>query len=170
MAAGRPLFVEEAEEGTSEDDDVKPPAADRAPPAADAWASSYASLCGQDCTSLNACPGNAGCRCIAQAWQSPGSRYYTGTCKLPYASGDGRELNEVELNAPAPANSTITFEGTTLASLTDAACPCNCTYVSNACCSSASGIVHEVPTLKLGALRPPNSSVSCNALTGKFQP
>ena len=49
------------------------------------------------------------------------------------------------------------------------ACPCNCTYVSKACCNSPLGIVYEAPELKLGSLQAPSVNMTCNATTGDFQ-
>lgn len=61
-------------------------------------------------------------------------------------------------------NSTITDEGRI-----DLACPCNCTYVSKACCNSISGIVYEAPDLRLGSVQAPSANLTCNATTGDFQ-
>jgi len=48
-------------------------------------------------------------------------------------------------------------------------CPCNCTYISYACCGSANGFVYEVASNKLGMLMPPASSC-CNSTTGDIEP
>ncbi|KAL8669436.1 MAG: hypothetical protein Q9168_005971 [Polycauliona sp. 1 TL-2023] len=48
-------------------------------------------------------------------------------------------------------------------------CPCNCTYVSHACCLSADGIVAEsAPQEIITTQLPPNSSVCCDGNTGIF--
>ena len=52
----------------------------------------------------------------------------------------------------------------------DFPCPCNCTYVSNACCDAPSGIVYEAPDLRLGSLQAPMVNMTCNSITGEFQP
>ena len=49
------------------------------------------------------------------------------------------------------------------------ACPCNCTYVSKACCNSISGIVYEAPELRLGSVQAPSANLTCNVTTGDFQ-
>lgn len=137
--------------------------------------------CGHYCSSINLCTGDDGCKCIADPWQSPGSGYFTGTCNLPYFDS-GRRLSEVYVNSTsfvnvtgilnssarveAPAFKAPSLSGTKYTGL---ACPCNCTYVSKACCFSNSGMVFEAPSLKLGALQPPNSSMVCSPMSGQFQ-
>lgn len=64
----------------------------------------------------------------------------------------------------AALNGTLTQEGGI-----DLACPCNCTYVSKACCNSISGVVYEAPELRLGAVQAPSANLTCNATTGDFQ-
>ena len=149
--------------------------------------------CGQYCWGpSNLCTDQDGCQCIADPWQGVGSAYFTGSCKLAYRAstaassiGDGRELlDDIGLNATngrvllsagelnstnESSNATISIEGALAADLTDVACPCNCTYVSNACCRSSDGIVFEAPVLKLGVLKAPNASYMCNTTTGDFQ-
>ena len=127
-------------------------------------------LCGEYCWGpVNLCTGDDGCKCIADPWQGTGSGYFTGSCKLPYSAQDsGRELNEVLLNSTSPIASSPAGEMEALPEST-LACPCNCTYVSNACCLSASGVVFEAPGLKMGVLQPPDNSTFCNPATGKFQ-
>ncbi|CAD6584614.1 MAG: hypothetical protein ASARMPREDX12_001710 [Alectoria sarmentosa] len=50
------------------------------------------------------------------------------------------------------------------------ACPCNCTYISPACCLSTKGIVWEDPTEKLAmTVQAPNGSVCCDETTGKWR-
>lgn len=51
----------------------------------------------------------------------------------------------------------------------ESACPCNCTYVSKACCNSPSGMVYEEPNFRLGSLQAPSANLTCNATTGEFQ-
>lgn len=137
--------------------------------------------CGQYCSSFNLCTGGDECKCIADPWQSPGSGYFTGTCKLPYFAS-GRQLSEIYVNSTNLINVTgvlnssasaaaSAFNATSISggNSTGLACPCNCTYVSKACCSSDSGTVYEAPNLKLGALHAPNSSMVCDATSGQFQ-
>ena len=61
-------------------------------------------------------------------------------------------------------NSTLEEEGRI-----DLACPCNCTYVSKACCNSNSGLIYEAPELRLGSVQAPSANLTCNATTGDFQ-
>ena len=136
--------------------------------------------CGQYCSSVNLCTAGDGCKCIADPWQSPGSGYFTGTCKLPYFDS-GRRLSEIYVNSTSLVNITRPFSSAGVeprvvnapnlsgSNDTRLVCPCNCTYVSKACCFSKSGVVHEAPNLKLGALHPPNSSMVCNSTSGQFQ-
>ena len=133
--------------------------------------SSSGPTCGQYCAGpVNLCTGNDGCKCFADPYQGTGSGYFTGTCKTPYFSGDsGRELTEIGSNTTLSANSTSFALPLTMANSTHLACPCNCTYVSSACCTSDSGIVFEAPNKKLGMLEPPNSTTFCNTSTGGFE-
>ena len=137
--------------------------------------------CGQYCSSVNLCTGGDECKCIADPWQSPGSGYFTGACKLPYFAS-GRQLLEINLTSTNLVNITgisntsasaaaSAFNAPSLSGGTNTglACPCNCTYVSKACCLSDSGTVYEAPNLKLGALHPPNSSMICDPTSGQFQ-
>ena len=55
------------------------------------------------------------------------------------------------------------------AKIEEISCPCNCTYVSKACCISQSGIVHETPELNLGVLAPPEANLTCSNITGQFK-
>lgn len=126
--------------------------------------------CGSYCSSISFCTGNDGCTCIADPWQGVGSRYFTGTCKMSFR---GRHLDEVASNHTSSDKvngtpSTSTPGPLQTASLSGSVCPCNCTYVSKACCNSE-GIVYEAPSLRLGALQPPDSNVTCNVTTGEFE-
>lgn len=50
------------------------------------------------------------------------------------------------------------------------ACPCNCTYVSPACCLSGNGIVWEDQSEKLPmTVQAPNGSTCCDETTGKWR-
>ncbi len=131
--------------------------------------------CGQHCASVNLCTGPDGCKCIADPWQGVGSGYFTGTCKLPY-SASGRELSEISDNSTSSVDSAGTPKVARSSPpppqhsvLTGQPCPCNCTYVSKACCGSASGIVHESSGFRLGAVRAPNDNAICDPTTGEFR-
>ena len=124
--------------------------------------------CGRShfCTKASHCRGALACICVADRWHG---EFYTSTCKYPFPGGkNGRGLLEFDsANATQPAffiNETSPAEDSA-----DTACPCNCTYVSKACCNSISGTVYEAPNLRLGALQAPLVNVTCNATTGDFQ-
>ena len=126
--------------------------------------------CGQYCSGpVNLCTGYGGCKCVADPWQGTGSGFFTGSCKLPYSAQDsGRELMEIDPNItnviePISASVVPIIDESTMA------CPCNCSYVSKACCLSTSGIVFEASNLKLGALLPPNNSTFCNSTIAQFE-
>lgn len=118
--------------------------------------------CGQYCSSINLCTGSDECQCIADPWQSPGSGYFTGACKLPYFDS-GRPLSEMYANSTSLVNVMGTSSSASLvppafnasslseSNSTGLACPCSCTYDSNACCLSDSGLVYEAPSLNLGS-------------------
>lgn len=127
-------------------------------------------ICGQYCAGpINLCTGNDGCKCYADPYQGTGSGYFTGTCKMPYFSGtSGRGLAEIDSNETLPTNESFVLP-INKANMTNPACPCNCTYVSNACCTTEAGIVFEPPERKLGLLQPPNSTMVCNLTSGEFE-
>lgn len=124
--------------------------------------------CGRShfCTKASHCRGALACVCVADRWYG---EYYTSSCKYPLPEVQyGRGLLDVDsTNATGPGsplNGTSAMESSTIS-----ACPCNCTYVSKACCNSLSGIVYEAPDLRLGSVRAPSENVTCNATTGDFQ-
>ena len=128
-------------------------------------------VCGQYCSGpMHLCSGDDGCSCIADPWQGTGSGFFTGSCKIPYIHYDsGRELQEVGLSTKSSGNATVSLTADS-ASLAGAACPCNCTYVSQACCTSDVGIVWEAPLMKLGSLQPPSQDLFCDKISGQFLP
>ena len=115
------------------------------------------------CSKASHCRGAFACICVAERWHG---EFFSSSCKSPFQNGRGlSEIDSANVTQPAfPINSTLTAGISTAL-----ACPCNCTYVSKACCNSPSGIVYEVPDLRLGALQPPSVNLTCNALTGEFQ-
>ena len=107
-----------------------------------------------------------GCICVAEKWHGD---FYSSTCKWPFPSFQYRHgLLEIDsaiaTEADFSINSTLTGK-----QRTDLACPCNCTYVSKACCDSPSGMVYEAPDLRLGSVQAPSANQTCNASTGDFQ-
>ena len=122
--------------------------------------------CGKSlyCSKKSDCKGAVGCICIADKWHG---EFVSGKCKWPYP-GNWRgvlEIDSANATESDPAwNSTLTEDGRF-----DLACPCNCTYVSKACCNSMSGIIYEAPDLRLGAVQAPAANLTCNTTTGDFQ-
>ena len=116
------------------------------------------------CSRSSQCTGAFGCICAADKWHG---EFWSTSCKWPFPDV-GRGLSEIDLvNATQPASS---YNGTlAAANLGDVACPCNCTYVSKACCDSPAGIVHEGVDLNLGSVRAPSANVVCDRTTGDFQ-
>lgn len=129
-------------------------------------------LCGESCWGpVNLCGASDGCRCIADSFQGVGSRYYTGTCKPSHFAFDGRRLQESLINGTGlvhvTSNFTLNVTGSASPQAVAApACPCNCTYVSVACCDAPSGVVHEAAGLKLGVLE---MSQCTNSTSGILQ-
>ena len=130
-------------------------------------------MCGESCWGpVNLCGASDGCRCIADSFQGVGSRYYTGICKPSSFAFDGRRLRETLINGTGLVNVGSNFTLTVKHSagfqeVTPPACPCNCTYVSRACCEAPSGVVYEAVDLKLGILEPSRCPNSTNDI---FQP
>ncbi|KAI9677424.1 MAG: hypothetical protein M1817_006378 [Caeruleum heppii] len=79
----------------------------------------------KSCTHFSECT-QTECRCAVDAY-SAGDWFYRGLCTF---SPLKRDLGEMVV------------------------CPCNGTYVSEACCEAEDGIVHEGPEKKLGELLP----------------
>lgn len=108
---------------------------------------------------VSACATSDGCRCIAEVSTESGGQYFTGTCKPSHYAVDEQRLSEVLVEGEDPMNkskiASAGANGTVGAmALMPAFCPCNCTYVSEACCDAPSGIITESSKLKLGELRP----------------
>ena len=114
-----------------------------------------------DCSASRGGAGRAGCKCIAAQFRRDS---WSSTCQIPSLgaiSGAHRGLLEGS-NASAPVNGVSSV----LPNLRDLAGPCNCTYVSHACCTSDSGVVHELQGHRLGDLLPPSANLTCDLGTG----
>lgn len=125
-------------------------------------------ICGRShfCSKSSHCRGALSCICVADKWYG---EFYSSTCKYPLPSfQNGRGVLEIaSANATQtvlPINGNLTAEDSK-----GSACPCNCTYVSKACCDSPSGILYEAPDLRLGSLQAPSADMACNPTTGDFQ-
>lgn len=75
-------------------------------------------------------------------------------------------------NSTSPSNATFPSYATApdvISPINGLTCPCNCTYVSQACCLSRSGMVWEAPSLKIDTVvQAPNGSVCCDTMTGDW--
>ena len=72
-------------------------------------------------------------------------------------------------NASTPPPEYAIFNDTTPDQSAPLNCPCNCTYVSAACCLSGSGIVYEDPSMQIHMdPLPANATVCCNERTGHW--
>ena len=116
------------------------------------------------CSRSSHCTGAFGCICAVDKWHG---EFWSTSCKWPFPDV-GRGLSEIDMvNATQSASSgNRTLTATDLG---DIACPCNCTYVSKACCDSPTGIVHEGADLRLGSVQAPSVNATCNSITGDFQ-
>ena len=140
-----------------------------------------AAQCGRSpyCSRATDCK-SKGCKCIADK----GIEWWSSSCRMPLAdlaSGAGRGLLESGSNTTALASassnsSTNDIEETHNSNsddvtryLSNLACPCNCTYVSKKCCVSESGIVHENPMFRLGALEAPTEKMECDESNGNWK-
>ena len=144
--------------------------------------------CGQPCSGRNnPCTGGDGCHCVAK---STGINVHQSFCSKSFFaltsrrrrlastsadSGDDTEIVLIEGSEPepdqngnAPTVNNVEFNDVGSIVSGTAACPCNCTYVSVACCTAAEdGIVHEPPNLNLGRLDPPQGSC-CDLGSGEY--
>ena len=122
--------------------------------------------CGKStyCSRASDCKGAVGCICIAEQWHG---EFFSSKCKWPYP-GFRRgvlEIDSANATESNPALNSTLMEDAKI----DLACPCNCTYVSKACCNSTSGIIYEAPELRLGSVQAPSANLTCNPMTGDFQ-
>ena len=112
---------------------------------------------GEPCTGpVNVCATSDGSRCIAEVSSENDGQYFSATCQLSHFGIDSRTQNEILVAGEDPiykTNGSITVNTTTTyTALIPATCPCNCTYVSEACCDAPKGIVHESAKARLGSL------------------
>lgn len=89
-----------------------------------------------------------------------------GSCRGRCLLGAGGTI-EIPTNDAVP----IAEPGNKLANTIEASlsCPCNCTYVSHACCLSGDGIVAEDASQEMATTQlPPNGTVCCDSTTGDW--
>ena len=116
------------------------------------------------CSKSSDCRGAFGCICIADKWHG---EFWATSCKWPFPDL-GRGLFEIDsVNATQSASSVN--RTLTATSSGNVACPCNCTYVSKACCDSPAGYVYEGIDLKLGSVQAPSANMTCDITTGDFR-
>lgn len=85
-----------------------------------------------------------------------------GRCLLANTTNDDTMYNNVTLEILPRPNATIPNGAIE--------CPCNCTYVSPACCLSTNGILWEPPIAKSDTnMQAPNSTTCCDTTTGKWK-
>ncbi|KAI4140938.1 MAG: hypothetical protein L6R39_005586 [Caloplaca ligustica] len=89
-----------------------------------------------------------------------------GSCRGRCLLGAGGTL-EIPINGTVPMAAPAKILSHTIeASLS---CPCNCTYVSHACCLSGDGIVAEDASQEIVTTQlPPNGTVCCDSTTGNW--
>ncbi|KAL8899967.1 MAG: hypothetical protein Q9207_005928 [Kuettlingeria erythrocarpa] len=89
-----------------------------------------------------------------------------GSCRGRCLLGAGGTVEIPAHDAVPVAPPAKTLSHTLEASLS---CPCNCTYVSRACCLSGDGIVAEDATQEIVTTQlPPNGTVCCDSATGNW--
>ena len=113
------------------------------------------------CSSHQSCPQDQEYQCVANVLKSSNTKMMRGCCKLPYypESPARRLLSNSSLPGDVQTNATGGSSPLPPA-IIKSGCPCNCTYVSQACCGVQHGLVYEAADLKLGGLDPSNST-SC---------
>ena len=128
-------------------------------------------VCGSACNQQSDCSIDDDCICASNKGIPLSATWGTFSCMHSFSSacrgrclveGNGTlEIPAAALAAPDNTSSTFNFSAT--------ACPCNCTYVSAACCLSPTGMVFEDPVLKINTtVQAPNGSVCCDHQTGKW--
>lgn len=136
------------------------------PPVINSAASNTAPKSDEPCSGpVNSCATDDGSRCIANLSPGAGNKFYTGTCKPSHFAMNPSGLGSVLVEGQDPIYEINSWIGNTsipnfvpAMDITAAACPCNCTFVSETCCDAPSGIVHGSAKLKLGELRPEQCS------------
>ena len=118
-----------------------------------------AEQCSDTCSNYNSCSSNS-CECRAVRTFSAGEHFYKGIC----LKSDITNLVGVFLLSAGgfgTGGSVINSLGGKIKREEQEVkwelmgCPCNTTYVSEACCSAPEGLVWEAPELKLGILSEP---------------
>ncbi|MCJ1258687.1 hypothetical protein MMC24_006520 [Lignoscripta atroalba] len=156
----------------------RPPPASSPPPP-----SSSPQQCGGPCTAPTDCDPSSNCICALSSDSSSSSppvftcTYIeiplpaTGTCRghclLANGSSSSSSTTVVALDTTA---STSPIPSPSIPPIPpNLTCPCNCTYVSHACCTSSTTLVWEPPALKINVTVPaPNGTVCCDAETGRW--
>lgn len=117
-----------------------------------------------DCSADRGGGALSGCKCITAKFRRD---YWSSTCQIPDAgaiSSAGRGLLQAGNHSSSAAP--VDHTGNLLPFLNNITCPCNCTYVSHACCTSELGFVYEPPQHHLGSLVPPSANLTCDLETG----
>lgn len=121
---------------------------------------------GETCSGpVNSCATDSGCRCIAELSSDTGGQYFAPTCKPSHFEINGNKDGAFMVAGEDLLSSNTSLSGTNNTALgllptviAPIACPCSCTYVSEACCEVPSGSIHEEAKFKLGKLDPKKCS------------
>ena len=120
---------------------------------------------GETCSGpVDGCATESAKRCLANPLSDSGAKHFSATCKASHFSVDqngtgsiltqGEDLFSESNSSAFPLMVNNTGASLDLAQAVPAICPCNCTYISQACCGAADGVVYESGMLKLGELAP----------------
>ena len=137
------------------------------------------SRCGGSCADPSECDINSDCICASDKGIPLSSTWGTFSCTFvanaaavvavaaQYASDcRGRCTLDANGTLDIAATATVPVQDPLAPELT---CPCNCTYVSHACCLSQTRIVWEDPAEKVDTtVQAPNGTVCCDASTGDW--
>ena len=144
-------------------------------------------LCGNSCNDASDCDYGNNCLCASDAGIPLSATWGTFVCtyiadiamavaaatQLSKDCARGRCLlnqnGSIDVTATS-TNVTISDSAIFRSSVPELTCPCNCTYVSQSCCLSSTGLVYEDAVKKVNTiLQPrPNEAVCCDHQTGKW--
>ena len=135
--------------------------------------------CSGSCVDPDQCDIDSNCLCASDKGIPLSSSWGTYTCRFvtdiaALAGSAASTSNDCRGRCLLDANGTFEVTNTVDAPFqnpisSEFTCPCNCTYISRACCLSQTKIVWEDPSEKINTvLQAPNATVCCDATTGKW--